>query len=963
MNHKTKRSSIARILCLFLMTIVVFGIMFPNFYFLKASGEESATETRRLLNGSFEEGQTFTNAYSQPAQANVPAWNTTAFQGKIELFRDNPSTYLKNIRLTPTDGTYAAELNADEESTLYQNIKTTPSSIYEWGLDHGARNGADTMALIIGPKQSVDPSKPNKEGRDQLMQMADWIIEKNLTSVKTTAGMGEHITLYSKKFAAKGAFEDNAGNNPFSLTPSTIYTEKWEIWIMASEKGVGVSVNPWNSYGSNAEGSAGSDSGLNQSKYYLYTVPPKQKDTLFCFVSVGYVDSSAPEGKEKTYGNFLDNINFEIYHNLSGSSSNHGSAIVGGSDGTSGGQGGSTGHKITIDNNLATYVTDGQDLKIQAIITDNDAKEGCQFVGVYYTRLNEEGDPVYEFIKVAGNVIDDTGSLTDEQKRGQWVKSKGDNGDIVYTYYIENIITATDLHFVFIKSPTITYDSNGGKPYVIEDRPYPEEEDANVYSFRPLSGEINDSSFIKPYVSKAAEGQNDGWKFIGWKMLGDVVDNIPPDIELVNAEQGEGMILPAVHSVACDFHIGGIVDSDTMAQLFKIYDGSITFNKSINTEENGQVTGVVWEDGGAIKHYANVHRGLTMVAQWRWIQAFIPQLVQNGVSTDSTEGGAVEITSVADPSDENYNDEYTALGGKAYYAAMDETVLVRAVAKPGCKFLGWYDENDNLISTNAEYGYVETKESVKTYYAKFSNIVTQTYIRQIKNGDNWEDTTDDNIGTLERYSYIDAVGSPISSTASAGKGYKFVGWYDSEGNKVPSEMITNNGTTIEYTTTGDATYYARYEKAYTMHISKIDADSKEPLVGAEFTLYQKDDAGDQTITYEGTSVKCIKIGSETTALTKDGAKALAIFTDTLLTGRDYYIVETKPPFGYNIIKKITKVSFVDTDADENGIFTIEIENQIGIQLPTAGGIGTAIFSVIGALMMGIAAFFIVFKKK
>lgn len=176
-------------------------------------------------------------------------------------------------------------------------------------------------------------------------------------------------------------------------------------------------------------------------------------------------------------------------------------------------------------------------------------------------------------------------------------------------------------------------------------------------------------------------------------------------------------------------------------------------------------------------------------------------------------------------------------------------------------------------------------------------------------------------------------------------------------------MITNNGTTIEYTTTGDATYYARYEKAYTLHISKIDEESKEPLVGAEFTLYQKDDDGDQTITYEGTSVKCIKIGSETTALTKDGAKALAIFTDTLLTGRDYYIVETKPPFGYNIIKKITKVSFVDTDADKNGIFTIEIENQIGIQLPTAGGIGTAIFSVIGALMMGIAAFFIVFKKK
>ena len=122
------------------------------------------TDVRKLQNGSFEEGQTFTGNYSQPDQSAVPSWNTTAFQGKIELFKENIGTYINGVTLEPTDGTYAAELNADEESTLYQNVKTTPSSIYEWGLDHGGRNGTDTMALIIGPKQSVDPSKPNKNG-------------------------------------------------------------------------------------------------------------------------------------------------------------------------------------------------------------------------------------------------------------------------------------------------------------------------------------------------------------------------------------------------------------------------------------------------------------------------------------------------------------------------------------------------------------------------------------------------------------------------------------------------------------------------------------------------------------------------------------------------------------------------------------------------------------------------------
>lgn len=158
--RKTKMSkrvfSIIAMVCLLLVACA--GIA-------NATTEENSTEdTNQLLNGSFEEGQTWTESYKQPVQSDVPAWNTTAFQGKIELFRKNTGVYIKNVTLAPTDGDYAAELNADEESTLYQNIKTTPSSVYEWGLDHGARNGTDTMALVIGPKQSVDPSKP-KIGR------------------------------------------------------------------------------------------------------------------------------------------------------------------------------------------------------------------------------------------------------------------------------------------------------------------------------------------------------------------------------------------------------------------------------------------------------------------------------------------------------------------------------------------------------------------------------------------------------------------------------------------------------------------------------------------------------------------------------------------------------------------------------------------------------------------------------
>ena len=822
-----------------------------------AAAEGTTDNNRKLQNGSFEEGPTFTGNYLQPDQSAVPSWSTTAFQGKIELFRDNPNTYLTNpnVRLKPTDGDYAAELNADEESTLYQNVKTTPSSVYEWGLDHGARNGKDIMALVIGPKQSVNPSKPNKAGRDQLMQMVDWL---NIDNSTITAGTEpKRYTVYSKKFAANGTFEDNAGNNAFSLTPSTIYTEEWHIWIMASKRGTDTSKsNPWNSYGSNAEGSAGSGNGsgsttVDLSKYYLYTVPAGQTDTLFGFVSVGYVDSITTADKAKTFGNFLDNINFQLYHPLSGSTTTHGSAVVGGSDGTTEGEGSKDGHSVTVDGKLATYITDGQPLKIQAIIKKDDAKAGCEFVGVYYTKQDENGKPQTVFLQLAGNEIEDSSSLTDEQKKGKWIKSTNTDGDIIYTYYLTNLTSPTDLHFVFIKNPTVTYDPNGGLPYVVE-RTYNTNEAENVYSFKPAvlkentsgvdtisSATPNKKTFISPYVSKAAEGQNDGWKFMGWLLTGDKIEKTGDKETYVNADKLGKLILPAVHTIACNYSVYGATE-ELAAQHFNIYNGTVSLTKTINKTGN-EVKGVTWTpDNNEAITYANDHKGLTMVAQWRWRQAFIPQVGSGTNYTDSANGGTVEITSVTNTSDTNYNAAYNANGGKSYHAETDEKVTATATAKDGFTFEGWYDASGKLVTTNTTYTYVETKESVNTYYARFSGSVTQTYIRQVKNGDTWENTTDDKIGTLGRYKYIDAPGMPISSTATAGTGYKFVGWYDSDGKKVADNMLTNNGATISYTTTGNATYYARFETAYTVNFAaqtkQADGSFKTNTVGGKVSV-------------------------------------------------------------------------------------------------------------------------------
>ena len=943
MNHKKKciLGKTVQWLCVFAAMLCLL-VTAGTAAYATESGESNAAAAEKLQNGSFEEGQTWTNSYQQLDQSKVPSWNTTAYNPTvIELLRENHNVYISGVTVKPSAGNYAAELNADEESTLYQNVTTTPSSIYEWGLDHGARNGTDTMALIIGPKQSVNPSKPSKAGRDQLMQMVDWLIAQGKTSVKTSAGLGEQLTVYSKKFAANGTFEDNAGNNAFSLTPSTIYTEEWHIWIMASSRATS-GTNPWNSYGSNAEGSAGSGNGtgnttVDLSKYYLYTVPAGQTETLFAFVSVGYEDSTTTPDKAKTFGNFLDNINFQIYHPLSGSTTTHGSAVVGGSDGSSSGTGGSTGHTVSVDNKLATYVKDGELLRIQAIVKKADVDDGCEFVGLYHTEQDENGNPVTNFLKLAGNEIEDTGSLTEAEKAGKWVKSTNTDGDTIYTYYLDKVESATDLHFVFIKSPTITYDPNGGKPYVVE-RTYNTDEAANVYSFKPASGHNEAQAgtgtiFIDPYVSHAAEGQNDGWKFMGWKLTGDTVDAV------LGANQpttgAMGTILPAEHTIACEYHFDGVTlsdhSTDTKAQYFKIYSGNVSLAKTIDNS-SGEDKGVTWTDNGEEKVYANVHRGLTLVAQWRWRQAFIPQTGSGTTYTDSDAGGTVGITSVTDTSDTNYNAAYNATGGKSYHAETDETITATATANTGYIFEGWYDASGNQITTNATYSYTETKESVNTYYARFSPQVTQTYIRQVWRNNTWEEFRDDLIGTLGRYTYTDAVGMPISSTATAGTGYKFVGWYDSTGNKVADSMLINNGATISYTTTGGATYYAHFVPNGTPSITQTYirqvgsgntwADTLDNSIGTLDRYTHSDEAG---------------IHVSSTATAGAGYKFVGWYdstgnavTDTMLTdnGATISYTTTGNATYYARFEKTYTVNFAAQTKQANGNF---VEN-------TAGGI-------------------------
>lgn len=147
----------------------------------------------------------------------------------------------------------------------------------------------------------------------------------------------------------------------------------------------------------------------------------------------------------------------------------------------------------------------------------------------------------------------------------------------------------------------------------------------------------------------------------------------------------------------------------------------------------------------------------------------------------------------------------------------------------------------------------------------------------------------------------------------------------------------------------------------------VDGTPSTKLANAKFDLYRtatqaEIDAGTAVI-IPHTTVKGIKLEADQVT----GADGVATFAKYEANGTnyDYYLVETQAPSGYNILDNAVKVNFTDSDvATTEGIYTVQVPNKSGIQLPITGGTGTVIFTIIGiALMAGAVVLFVVSRKK
>lgn len=97
-----------------------------------------------FLNNDFENGPTLPNNFIITDEKNVEGWSTTATDNKIELWKSGFNG------VPAQNGTYFAELNANQSSALYQRICTSPGAQISWSVWHRGRSGVDKAVVRIG---------------------------------------------------------------------------------------------------------------------------------------------------------------------------------------------------------------------------------------------------------------------------------------------------------------------------------------------------------------------------------------------------------------------------------------------------------------------------------------------------------------------------------------------------------------------------------------------------------------------------------------------------------------------------------------------------------------------------------------------------------------------------------------------------------------------------------------------
>ena len=812
-----------RLFSLFLSFVLVFSTV--ERVGVSAATTDTRYSVKHIQNGGFDENAgnyTFNANYTQPVKTAVPYWDTTAYNttganGKFEFFKGGSAHFNVTKSKYPNkpeyqkvaEGEVAAELNADEESTIYQRINTISGSTYTWGLYHRGRDITDRMALIIGPEQTVDPSKPSKSGQDQFVRITNWL--KNQYGVTyPDIGCSKKYSVYTKPFAASGKFQNESSNEDenISMVESGEINQEWSIWVISSpycNTSTEHTVNGWSSYGTNATNDfddiiKGASSSLGYD--CTYTVPKGQTNTLFAFCS--YESGRADKGgaKDPTFGNLLDGMEFTLYHPLSTSI-------------TEGGEGGAGVSNIVIDNNilngnaLHTMQVDGKNCTIYTSVNNEGNLKDCVFSGAYVTVNNDDGTSSSKFVTV---YTGDISGLSDEEieklSKQYFIKKDVTDADgKTWEYFYKTPIDSpTSVHLIYTKAPFVLYNSNGGQDYYFspdntvggnlvgfadyfqkvfdkEVDGVPTYVDTSAYynNYKIEDTESGKENIIPGnYISHAAlpnknwETNDDGTsphKFCGWSTIG---------------SDGKQIILDGVHTIEYN-----PTDGD---------GGQVSF-----TDSDGTISNLLLD----------ASHGITLTALWKFVHRAQAQVLNSmtGKFYNSAIGGTVEETLISN--------ELRSSDVKEYFQEVDGKNRVECVDAAGnagdrimfkanpdyannYMFLGWYYREkqedgtykDVLRSTATSIAVTIEEGKLNTYYARFQKKTAPVVFHYTSTGspkdyDYYEKSTDDIYGK-----YFQEVSFGSTATKPTGDPKSVKVWFTSPTERGSDYIFDFENTTI-----------------------------------------------------------------------------------------------------------------------------------------------------------------------
>lgn len=230
-------------------------------------------------------------------------------------------------------------------------------------------------------------------------------------------------------------------------------------------------------------------------------------------------------------------------------------------------------------------------------------------------------------------------------------------------------------------------------------------------------------------------------------------------------------------------------------------------------------------------------------------------------------------------------------------------------------------------------------------------------------------------------------------------GYKTIG-YEYKAQVTDSELVTvdtnTNAANLAYSVNGTnpkkTTNVEDEVVSYTygIDVTKRDgADQDKKLNGVYFDLYELAGtmteeeydalkAADPSITYmtENAADGKVKVyqriqeGLVTGGTGEDGSTPLGQLQISGLDQGEYWLVETQTVEGYNKLESPIPVKLQQSKADKKfvsgsttGYHSLNVDNYQGVTLPSTGGVGTTVFTILGIILMAGAMILVLAKRR